>query len=651
MGWASKIVVSGALWLCMATPVGFGWGSQDAFAGPIDDLKSEQEAKKSAADKRREKIAAELAEKRSGKKPRVIVLPWFEATYENEALRNNIRSRIRRPDAVFLPAIDLYQEGRDKKDGRRPEAQPAMVADAMIPRIVREAEATLNIEWDAMGPNEWRDLAISIEESLTPEAWFIDREELREPVFLLYAAIGWASDNADDATMFQRTVTNERVNWYYYLAASLAYQDEELLSLLDNVDVHESISSLRFDLLEGRFTMMPLDFSLDDVEFDLEGFASQYVVWIDGLDRSIDIDEDGLLKVPPGRSDVFLEVVGGYSLSARRESVLVSGKQLETVLYDARKLMGIDFKEQLIDHPNECAPQLDSDIVTYLAIYQKLHPASEIYVTVAEGGSVQPNKILLWRWDQTSNQLLLVYPDGPRYPVTFATQLGFGASFGGLSVAPPTVEPAVPGEAFEPPAPEAPDLEINSVPVDYTLRLHWNRLMIQTGMQFAAYMGPDNEGCENGWCDLYQNDADENQSHLAYTEGTDENGNGSIDYVLQDKSWQRLTHFGVGVMGGRNSAMGLGPYVLMRTGIYNVPHGWDLTLHGGVTAMAPFADGPTGRTNPLVTVNGYVGGMIPTMDTIYTKSFNGSPKNSEKWDATGAMRLNFGMTASAGLTF
>ena len=69
-----------------------------------------------------------------------------------------------------------------------------------------------------------------------------------------------------------------------------------------------------------------------------------------------------------------------------------------------------------------------------------------------------------------------------------------------------------------------------------------------------------------------------------------------IDYVLRDKSLQRLTHFGIGFMGGRNSAMGLGPYILARTGIYNVPHGWDLTLHGGLTTMAPFAEGPSGRT-------------------------------------------------------
>ena len=649
MGWAKTILWFGIAWMSMASTTGEGLGVPCAYAGPIDDLKSEQEAKKSAADKRREEIAAELAEKRSGKKPRVIVLPWFEATYESDALRNNIRSRIRRPDAGFFPAIDLYQEGRDKKDDRRPETQPAMVADTVIPRIIREAESTLNIEWNAMQPYEWRDLAIAMEEGLIPEVWFVDREDVREPVFMLYAAIGWAADNADDATMFQQTVTGERVNWYYYLAASLAHQDEELLSLLENVDVHESISSLRFDLLEGRFTMMPLDFSLDDVAFDLEEFAGQYVVWIDGLDRSTDIDEDGLLWVPPGRSDVFLEVVGGYSLSARRESVLVSGKQLETVLYDARKLMGIDFKEQLIEHPNECAPQVDSDIVTYLAIYQKLHPGSEIYVTVAEGGSIQPNKILLWRWDSSSNQLLLVFPDGPRYPVTFATQLGVGASFGGLTVAPPTVEVS-PDNPNALPEPVPPELEMTSVPIDYTLRFHWNRLMVQTGVQFAAYLPPSDAGeggCES-WCDLYQNDANEHVDHLAIQEIQED---GDTGYVLRERDWQRLTHFGIGFMGGRNSAMGLGPYILARTGIYNVPHGWDLTLHGGLTTMAPFAEGPTGRTNPIVTIDGYLGGMLPTMDTIYTKSFNNKPTNATKWDPTGTMRLNFGLTASAGLTF
>jgi hypothetical protein len=67
--------------------------------------------------------------------------------------------------------------------------------------------------------------------------------------------------------------------------------------------------------------------------------------------------------------------------------------------------------------------------------------------------------------------------------------------------------------------------------------------------------------------------------------------------------------------------------------------------------MAPFAEGPSGRTNPLVTINAFAGGMLPSMDTIYTKDFNNSPGNAKKWDPTGTMRLNFGMTASAGLTF
>jgi hypothetical protein len=242
-----------------------------------------------------------------------------------------------------------------------------------------------------------------------------------------------------------------------------------------------------------------------------------------------------------------------------------------------------------------------------------------------------------------------VFPEGPRYPVTFATQLGFGASFGGLTVAPPTVEPQVPGAAFEAPVPEPPTLEINSVPVDYTLRIHWNRLMIQTGVQFAAYIAPDDDPdpvCSM-WCDLYQNDARKHAENLAYHVDEEDN----LTYVLREREWQRLTHFGIGVMGGRNSAMGLGPYILARTGIYNVPHGWDLTLHGGLTTMAPFAEGPSGRTNPLVTINAFAGGMLPTMDTIYTKSFNNKVENATKWDPTGTMRLTFGLTASAGLTF
>ena len=60
----------------------------------------------------------EAAQKRKDKAARVLVLKWpdTEADHEDEILRRNVRSRIDRPDGLFFPSVDLYQNGRRAPD-------------------------------------------------------------------------------------------------------------------------------------------------------------------------------------------------------------------------------------------------------------------------------------------------------------------------------------------------------------------------------------------------------------------------------------------------------------------------------------------------------------------------------------------------------
>src|SRR5690606_32337332 len=169
----------------------------------------------------------------------------------------------------------------------------------------------------------------------------------------------------------------QNVNYYWYLAGSMAHTEPDLLSKVTDPDLHGSAKYYK-DLLDGgAFAPMTLAFAIED-QWDVKDFASEYQVFLNGLEILVD-DKDSLYRVPPGRVDIFLKRSDGFSIA---DSVEIH--KLEDKIYFvrdvARKRMGIDFIDQLMEHPNECTPELDGDILTYLAIYGKLHTSSEVYV-------------------------------------------------------------------------------------------------------------------------------------------------------------------------------------------------------------------------------------------------------------------------------
>ena len=406
-----------------------------AHAGPLDDLKAEQEAKQAEKDAAAEARLAELEKARAAKTARVVVLKWkgSEAGYDNENVQRNVRTRIARPDANFISEIDLYQAGRKEPDRTvRPFEQRAAVPDDMIPHINTTVADIETVPWDAMSEADWGITANNLRD-LARSVWFVDRPELREPLFNLYVQIGRAAENQNySAPPFYENIGGQAVNYYWFLAGALAYEDGELLSTLSSQDLFGAIDYYRSSIASGQIPQMTLAFEMED-QWDPKEFASEYEVYINGLPQLIS-DPDSLLKVPPGRVDVYLKRSDGHSISDSIELDKLDDK-IYFVRDVARKKMGIDFIDQLMENPNLCNPEVDGDILTYLAIYAKLHPDAEIYIAVAEAGNA--NKMLIWKYDRPTATIQKILDPTGGFPVRFAAFMGTGITFNGATVSDP----------------------------------------------------------------------------------------------------------------------------------------------------------------------------------------------------------------------
>ena len=112
--------------------------------------------------------------------------------------------------------------------------------------------------------------------------WFVDRPELREPLFLLYTQIGRAAEYTDNGTapLFEY-VGGRNVNYYYYLAATMVYDQPELLQQVTDPDSRGGIEYYVGLLQRGVFPSMKIDFQMED-KFDLQSFNKEYEVLING---------------------------------------------------------------------------------------------------------------------------------------------------------------------------------------------------------------------------------------------------------------------------------------------------------------------------------------------------------------------------------
>jgi hypothetical protein len=457
------------------------------------------------------------------------------------------------------------------------------------------------------------------------------------------------------------------------------------LSITTDSDLNTSITYLKDQIDSGAFAPATIAFDDREQEFDPKTFAAEYELFIDGIATTL-TDPDGLLEVPRGRTDIYLRRPGdGHSLSDRYEQDKADNK-FHFVMNNAQKRMGLDFQDQLMENPYECIPTIDGDILTYLSIYQKLHPAADVYIVVPYAGSTAPGRLHLWRWDKVQAHLVLVQDNTGGFPVRFAALVSAGLAFGTVDYAPPeneelqaNVENSSPDSPFEPAqavdafADVAPT--IDGFPIDWQLRGHYNRLIVGIGLQYKVGIPP--QGADVAYADAYQTDefsalkpasvpctdadkADINtgpESCFLESGGADPNGEKEVQVLaLRERQMQRLVYGTLGVMLGRDAGSGFGPRGYLRYGWTNAPHAIDLTAHAGYTARVGGSNKKdsdrTGRVRAILDVDFFGGVLLPFRNSIYMIIRSElSAQGKSGFLRVGAPFATFGFTAGAGLTF
>ncbi|MES2639006.1 MAG: hypothetical protein V4850_05970 [Myxococcota bacterium] len=637
-------------------PAGSTFGSAPDLAFKDTKSKEEKEADMSASEKEAER-------KRKEKLARVIVLKWPDnksVDYSDTTIQRNVKSRIARPDAQFFPEVDLYQNGRKVRDRTVvPAMQPSHVPDQNLQRVRQAVDEVSGIPWNAIQPDQWGLKANELR-GMVELIWFVDKVEQREPLFLLYTQIGLAAENQNqNVPPFYEQIGNEPVNYYFYLAATLAFQDPSLMSKLTDQELNGAIGFILQKLQQGAFPNLKIDFEQEGEDFNVEKFAESYEIYLNGI--KTDPSEDGQMDIFLGRTDIYLKRTdSGHGLSERLEVSKLEDK-IYFVRDTARKKMGVDFIEQLFLHPNECSPALDGDILNYLAIYAKIHEKAEIYIAVPQYGN--PNRVWVWRYDRPSANLQLVGGGADGFPVRFAVLVQGGIMYNTASVEydEEAYDDSLAAQGNDPgfipdPAQEIDtDLGPSFIPVTFELRGHYNRLMVSFGSEFGFNTGGDDGKAQ--WIERYRTRGAPDSRVAKMQEITrlsdeDVNGDGVIDaddtetfFAATELLYNRVKinrnlFMGAAVVLGRDAGIGFGPRLGLRVGWTNVPYALQTTAHVGMT-LAPPGIKPLGdRVRPFVDVDGRIGASFPFATSL-------------AFDKNAAITVMpvFGLTAGVGTTF
>ena len=543
---------------------------------------------------------------------RVVVLEWSgeDVNFESGTVQRIVESRIARSDVVFVPSVDLYQNGRRNPSRTTPvAAQVGSVPESNVAGVVSEIARVASIQWDDLDEAGWAEEAQDLV-GLVDYIWFVDRPELREPLFRLYAQIGRAAWNqGNQSPPFFEAIGGQSVNYYHYLAATMAAEDASLLGVLGDPDLESYISQYLQQLNSGAFPTYKLDFELDN-NFDLDDFSSKYTVLLNGLE--VVPDNSGQVEIPLGRVDIALVTAdGGMGLA---DSLVVDKLEDRAyfVLDVARKSMGEDLVDALMLHPNECTPELERNMSVDLAIYAALHPASEFYVAVPEDGN--PNKTLIWRYDRPTHSLQKVGGGDSSFPVRFAAVSAVGVNYNSAALSFDVDAVEVAGGNVG----NVADLDLSAayVPANFEFRAHFSRFMAAVGFEF---------GYKDAWSERF------------YGDGTDSNGDGDLDFILESTTLNRHSYVSLGYLLGRDAGVGLGPRLALRFGTVDIPDAFQTSAHFGWSQVAPTGE-YDGRVRPFIDADLRVGMLSPREGSLQLEDGGGS-------------QLFFGLTAGIGCTF
>jgi len=398
----------------------------------------------------------------------------------------------------------------------------------------------------------------------------------------------------------------------------MAKEDPSLMGQLGDQELHSYIAQYLDQLNSDGFPSMPLDFELEN-HFDLDEFSGEYKVILNGLE--VVPDPRGQIRVPLGRTDIYLQAAdGGHGLSER----LIVDKLEDKAFFVrdvARKSMGVDFIDKLMENPNECSPELEERMHIYLSIYAKLHPNDDVYVAVPEEGKL--SKLRIWRYDRQGSTLQLVGGGGDGFPIRFGGVAAFGSMFNTAMV---EFDPTITGDdvlgmgsTFDEKG--GATLGGKHIPVNLELRLHYNRWMLAFGTELGVHLG-------DGWVERFPG-----------TDGRDliaKNADGEEE--LDWGSFNILNYMSFGVLLGKDAGIGLGPRAAIRFGKLDMPRANQLTLHAGYTLPAPGIEAE-GRVRPFIDADFRAGMIFPQTGSLQLEGDGGLSQPT------------FGLTAGVGTTF
>ncbi len=602
------------------------WAPRAYAEAPDSIAFKKDKPSKEEKDENEKKADEEEEKKKKALYARTIVIPWLKnptsANHRNETLQREVRAAISRSEALFFPEVDLYQNGRRVPDRTlAPTQQPAMVKDVVAPQIMAQVNRVAAIAWNAIDPNAWSDEAARLRKA-TDLIWFVDRVELREPLFLLYAQIGRAAENSNDPRPpYFESVGGMTVNYYNYLAALLALQEPALMSKLTDQESAGAIQFLLNQLQQGVFPSFKGDFALGG-QYEGGQFTTEYELFINGI--AAELDGRGQMDLFLGRTDVYLQRKDtGHGLAERLESDKLDEKTY-FFLEEARKKIGIDFVNQLFLDKNACIPEVDGDILTYLAIYHKLHPQADLFIAVPEGGN--PGKTYIWKYVPDTG-ILRNISRIDSFPVRFALLFSSGVMWNGANYA---VDSNLEDESSLAPQDLANtdraqlSLDPAQVPFNFELRGHYNRLMVNFGGEWSMALA------DREWAEYYQTPGKQDQTNIRTLQvkgceleeaNVDVDGDGTGDLVstpdgnrppketcseVEDvyniRKFNRNIWLGAGVVFGRNAAIGFGPRLAARFGWVNMSHSFQTTLHFGWSIQPPIPEASK-RVRPLIDID------------------------------------------------
>lgn len=544
---------------------------------------------------------------------RVVILSTGDVDQNSAGMRRSVAALLPRADLTFASDVDLNQSGRVKPGANVPLAeQTGSPASSNIAILRAAVDDISSVQAQNMTPQNWEAYAEELR-GLLSKAWFIDRPELRAPMFNLYYQIGRAADNAGVfGKPWMQSVDGNNINYYFYLAAALADADPDLLDESVDDEQRNTIQAYLSHLETGRIDRAQIPLGLDD-KWDPDTFFATYALVVNGLEIDPDtlpakarasLRRDGILLVAPGVVDLQLKRRDGGAGMAERYEILSPDDPILPVREEARRALSGVLAKSLSEDLGGCSATPPKGIAPSLAVYVAQH-REPVYIAMAADDD--PGSPQVWILDPDRFILQKVLGPGGNFPVRFAALMGAGMTINGATLREPTLSQS--GRVGRPDV----NLGIGYVPIYAHLRGHYKNLMVGIGAEVGVPVG-------NTFADRHQLPDDLTAR------------SSSGDEVLKSPPFNRLFFVSGGYMHGRRAAEGIGIRGYGRIGWYDVPHTVDFSLHGGLTAEGPVQG--EGRIASLIDFNAFFGLMVPFGATVFEKPL-----------------VNFGATAGFGTTF